>query len=242
MTTKLSGVVVKEISLVPKGANGRKVYLRKDADSQGTGTEMNEAEKIALEKAQTDAKTAAEALEKAQAEAATAAKSQADKIAELEKAAADAKVAADADKALVEKAAADAKAKAEELQKALDAEKEAKEVAESITKAASDFKNLPEKAEDLGPLLRSIRKAAPDVADKVEALLKKVDAIAKGALDVKGVSTGGNAADTALSKIEKKAAELVKAGTVKTVEQGFAEVLKTDKALYAQYDREKNAR
>lgn len=240
MTTKLSDVVVKEVALVPKGANAKRIHLRKEADATDSpeGTDMDETQKIALEKAQNDAKLAAEALEKAQADA----KAQAEKIAELEKAAAAATEAAAAEKAALEKAAADEKAKAVELQKALDAEKEAKEVAESIQKASVEFKNLPEKAEDLGPLLRSIRKAAPDAADKIEAVLKKVDAIAKGALDVAGASNAGTAAGTALEAIEKKAAELVKAGSVKTVAEGFDVVLKSDKKLYDQYEREKNAR
>ena len=171
MTAKLSDVVVKEVSLVPKGANGRKVFLRK-ADEPALEPQkdsvmedqLNESQ-VALEKAAAEATEAKVALEKAAAEKATLEA----RIVDLEKAQADALAKADAEKVALEKAAADEKAKAEELEKALAVEKEAKEVSEAIQKAAVDFKNLPEKAEDLGPLLRNIRKSAGvEAADKVD--------------------------------------------------------------------------
>jgi len=227
MTTRLQNVVVKEVSLVPKGANNKRIFLRKDS-----GMEDNT---VALEKAVAEAAAATVALEKAAAEQ----KALTERLEALEKAALDAAAATAAEKVALEKAAADANAKAVELEKALATEKEAKEVAESIQKAADTFKNLPEKAEVLGPLLRTVRKADAAAADAIEALLKKVDAISKGALDTAGSAKGEDAPKSAWEEIEKRAKALVIEKKATTFAAAVDQVMVADKALYNQYQSEK---
>jgi hypothetical protein len=228
MTTKLTNLSIKEISLVKKGANGKRIYLTKAQDSDQMDTQE-------IEKALKDAADAKVALEKAEADRKTAE----DKIAALEKAAADAAAATATERAALEKAAVDAAAKAVELEKALEIEKEAKAVSEAVQKAAVAYKHLPETPEVLGPLLRTIRKADAAVADKVEALLAKVDTIAKSALDPRGTARGGDASATALDEIRKRAEALVKAGKVDSIAKGFDEVLRADKDLYTRYEAER---
>lgn len=229
MANNLVELSVREVATVKKGANAKKIFLRK---SDETGTGMNEKE--LLEKAEADAKAAKEALEKAQADA----KAASEKIAALEKAAADAKAAAEAEKAAVEKAAAEAVAKAADLEQKLAIEKEAKEVAEAVKKASEDFKNLPEKAEVLGPALRAVRKADAKSADVLESILKKVDAIAAASLTAAGTSRSDDKPASALDEIQKAAEKLVKDGVVKSVAEGFSRVLDTDKKLYDEYTKE----
>lgn len=232
MTTKLKNLSINEVSLVKKGANGKRIFLTKSLEQESD--QMNEQE---IEKALKDAADAKVALEKAEADA----KASADKIAALEKAAADSAAQAAAEKATLEKAAVDAAARTVELEKALAVEKEAKEVSEAIQKAAASFKNLPETPEALGPMLRAIRKADAAAADKLEALLVKIDALAKSALDPRGTASGGDASATALDEIRKRADALVKAGKVDSIAKGFDEVLRADKDLYNRYEAEKSA-
>lgn len=233
MTSRLKNLTINEVSLVKKGANGKKIHLTKSHEQDSGSMDAQE-----IEKALRDAADAKVALEKAEAEKAEAAA----KIAALEKAAAETAEKAEAERAALEKAAVDAAAKAVELEKALAVEKEAKEVSEAIQKAAASYKNLPEKPEDLGPLLRTVRKADAAAADRLEALLVKVDAIAKAALDPRGTSVGGDAAATALDEIRKRAEGLVKAGKANTIAKAFDEVLRTDKDLYTRYEAERAAK
>jgi chromosome segregation ATPase len=227
MANKLKDVCVDEISLVNKGANKKRIYMRKSADTETEPNDMDTPEQIA--------KAAQEALVKAEA----AKKEAEDKLAALEKAQKEAEAKAADEKAALEKAKKDAEDKAAELEKVAAAEKEAKEVAESIQKASSTFKNIPEKAEDLGPLLRKIRKADAKVADQLEALLTKVDALVKQSLDAKGSSKALDAPATALDEITKRAKALLEAGKVTSLAKGFDQVLKDDADLYSRYEAEK---
>jgi chromosome segregation ATPase len=225
MTTKLQNVVVKEISLVNRGANNKKFFLTKSADSPQENQPMEKTpEQVALEKAQADLKAAQ------------------DKAAELEKAQKDAIEKMVAEKAELEKAQKAAAEKTAELEKALAAEKESKEVTEAISKAAVNYKNLPEKAEELGPMLRMIRKADAAVADKLEALLKKLDELAKSTLDSRGSSNAGDKTDSAWAEIEKRANGLVAAKLAKSFAQGVEKVLLDDKDLYAKHQAEQKTR
>lgn len=234
MATSLRNITVKEISLVKKGANGKRIHLTKSQE-----TEMNEnAQTQEIEKAQAEATAAKVALEKAEADR----KAAEDKIVALEKAQAEASEKAAAEKALLEKAQAEAVEKAADLEKALAVEKEAKEVSESVQKAAVAFKHLPETPENLGPMLRSIRKVDAAVADKLEALLTKVDALSKSALDPRGTSVAGDASATALDEIQKRAKALVDTGKAATLAKAFDAVLCADKDLYTRYQAEKAAK
>lgn len=230
MTTKLRNLAIHEVSLVKKGANGKRIHLTKSLNQDDTMEDQ-------IEKTLKDAADAKVALEKAEAERKTAE----DRIAALEKAAADTATQAAAEKATLEKAAVEATARAVDLEKALAVEKEAKEVSEAIQKAAVSFKHLPETPEALGPMLRAVRKADAATADKLEALLTKIDALAKSALDPRGTATGGDASATALDEIRKRADALVKAGKVDSIAKGFDEVLRADKDLYTRYASEQSA-
>lgn len=186
-----------------------------------------------IEKAQKEANDAKAALEKATADAAALS----GRIAELEKASKDAADSAAAEKATLEKASKDALEKAAELEKALAVEKEAKELGEAIAKAAVDFKNLPATAAELGADLRAVRKADAKLADRLEDLLKKVDAFAKQSLDPKGTSTEAPKG-TAMEEIAKRAAALVVAKTVKTQAEGIAKAMADDPELYRAHEAE----
>ena len=227
MTTILQNLVVNEVSLVKKGANRKKYYLKKADD------EMNEE----IEKAQKDAADAKEALEKAQADTAALTA----KLAELEKATADTAEASKLEKAALEKASAEAVAKALELEKALAVEKEAKEVAAAVSKAAVDYRNLPEKAEVLGADLRTIRKSDSTLADRLEGLLRKLDALAKQALDPKGSAKAAETSGSANEEIKKRAQALVDAKVVPTYSKGVEKALLDDRDLYAAHEAEKNS-
>jgi chromosome segregation ATPase len=233
MANKLKDVCVDEISLVNKAANKKRIYMRKSAD---TDTEPNTMDKTPEELAKA-AQDAQVALEKAEADK----KAAEAKIAELEKAKADAEAKAADEKAALEKAKKDAEDKAAELEKAVAAEKEAKEVTESIQKAANLFKNLPEKPEALGPLLRQIRKADAKAADQIESILVKADALVKQSLEPKGTSKAQDASNTALDEINKRAKELLAAGKVTSLAKGFDQVLKDDKKLYDRYVAEQKS-
>lgn len=214
MTTKLQNVLVKEIALVSRGANAKRIFLTKSLEEQEEQEEpvadTKTPEAIALEKAQTD-------LAAVQAQ-----------VIELQKAQAEAKTASDA---LV--------AAKEAVEKALAAEKETAEVADSVRKAADNYKNLPEKPEVLGPVLRQIRKIDAKSADTLESLLKKVDEIAKQALNPKGSSSAEDKPDSAIAEITKRANGLVSAKVVTTFAKAFDRVLQDDKTLYAKYESEK---
>lgn len=230
MANNLVDLEVREIATVKKGANAKRIFLKK-ADDTVTDKEL-------LEKAAADAVAAKAALEKAEADS----KAQLEKIASLEAAASAAAEAASAERAALEKAQADAVAKAADLEAKLAVEKEAKEVAAAVAKASEDFKNLPEKAEVLGPALRAIRKADAKSADVLEAILKKVDVIAASALGAKGTAQGEDKAASALDEIQKAAEQLVKEGVVKSVAAGFDHVLSTNKKLYDEYTKERARR
>lgn len=143
------------------------------------------------------------------------------------------------EKALAE-AKAEANAKVEALQKALDDEREQKEIREAVAKAASDFGHLPAKAEDIGPALRTLRKAAPDAANKVEALLKQVDALLNQTLAPVGVSKADTIDDNAWAKVQRLAKAKVEKGEVASLAKAIDAVLVENKDLYTAIQAEKN--
>ncbi len=246
MATKLEDMTVKEIALCKRAKNRKKYVIAKadDSDPDLSSTtslpsetdSMNEntptPEQVALEKAQAEAATATARiaeLEKAQAEAATAAAAEA--------------TASAARLAELEKAQTESAAKAVELEKALAAEREAKAVSEAISKAAVDFKNLPEAPSALGPMLMKISKADPAIGTAVEAILKKVDALVAQSLEKSaGTSTASEKTDSAWAEIEKRANGLVAAKTVKTFAEGVTKALADDSELYNQHEAEKRSR
>jgi hypothetical protein len=139
------------------------------------------------------------------------------------------------------KAQADAVAKAAELTKALEDERESKAVGESIQKAAADFKHLPEKAEALGPALRTLRKSDAKAVEVIENVLKRADALVAQALDPKGAPATAteDAGASTYERVEKRAHALVAKGEVKTVADGVAKIFAAEPKLYAAHEAEK---
>ena len=130
---------------------------------------------------------------------------------------------------------------ATELKKALETEREAKAVAESIQKAAQDFKNLPEKADALGPVLRAIRKADATAADFVENLLKRADAVFAQALTPVGQAARGEAetSGSTWEKVQKRAQALVRDGKAANVAKAVADIFAKEPELYTACEAEK---
>ncbi len=268
-TKKLRNLLVGEVSLVDKGANNKRFYLMKAAESKteietpvAEKPEPSLIEKALAEAVEGDAPDAdpakdlvvalrrvakASGLDEAGLKAALglkdpepvvvekAAETPADPLAGLTPEA----------KAHVEglfKAQAEAIAKAEALSKALDEEREAKAVTESIQKAAADFKHLPEKADVLGPVLRTLRKADAKAVEVIEGVLKRADALAAQSLEPKGVSPAQTEDASGLStyeKVAKRAEKGVSSGEFKTIAEGVSKIFATDPALYAAHEAEK---
>jgi chromosome segregation ATPase len=219
----LSDVLVKEVSLVPAGANGKRIFLTKAAPTPDTGT-------ISEETPVAQAKNEPETVSKADLDAL------ATQIQEIEKS----KASMAAELVSIRKAADEAAQKNVELQKALDAEKESKEIREAVTKHAEQFKNLPGKAEDVAPALRVLRKAAPESAKVVEDLLKSVDALigqGKTPLDPVG-SAASAAADATEDAIEKAVAEIRKADPTLSPEKAFVLALEKNPDLYGKAEKQ----
>lgn len=183
-------------------------------------------ETIALEKAAADAKSEAETL-KAKLEA-------------LEKSVTDSKTAAETAAETAKVALEKAAAEKATLEKALADAKEASEVGEAISKAATEFKNLPAKAEDLGPALRLLRKADATATEKLESILKSVNVMLEKTLEPKGKSTGDSL--TAWEQIQKSAAALVAADPKLTTEAAVDRVLTANPDLYTAHQAEKQGK
>lgn len=124
-------------------------------------------------------------------------------------------------------------------------EQDKAKTAEFVAKAEKEFKNLPGDAKSLGEVMKSLSEKAPEDFAKLEVVLKAAnEMIAKGAtLEVEGSKQGGEAgkaSDEIYSQIEKKAEALV----VKSATEGkpmskakaIDEVMKSEKALYTQYE------
>lgn len=239
--TRLKNLVVNEVSLVDKGANGKHILLYKAADAVEIEMPKDTPAETPVEKAEDEA-AAPETETPAAKPTVDLEKALADRVAEIEKAAAE----------KLEKALADAKAEhAVEMQKAADEkvalekrladEQEAKEVGEAIQKAATAFKNLPAKADALGPDLRKVRKACGDeVADRLESLLKSLDAAVTPALEPKGVAKAEEKSESAWAEIEKRAKSRVSKDV--SFSQAVDAVLREDNQLYTAYEAEKTQR
>lgn len=243
MAQLLKNLSVHEVSLVHRGANGKRFALFKSAeevqvsDSTETVAPVTEAapeaapapaEPVALLKA--DGSLDEEAVAKLdpvlrpQVEA-------------LFKAQADAKAAQE----VVAKTAKEAVEKAAALEKTLAEEKEASEVKEAISKAATDFAGLPQATpETLGPALRVLRKADAGAADLIENVLKSCKALVSKALEPVGKSEPAGADSmTTWERVQKQADQMVLKGEAKTKEIAVARILEADKQLYTAIEAEK---
>lgn len=223
MAKRLRALVVDEVSLVPKGANNKRIFLTKAAPE-----ENDMAGQAEIEQAPEAEIPAPEGVEKG-----AVLDVPADVRAQLE----DLRKAADAQKAELEtlrKAADEAVAKQVELQKALASEVESKEVREAITKHAETFKHLPGKAADVAPALRALKKAAPAQAELIEGLLKQVDALlGQGStLEPVGKATDEAEPPSRARELSEKVEALMKADTKITREKAIVAVLDAHPHLY----------
>lgn len=137
------------------------------------------------------------------------------------------------------KAAEDRAAKAEAL---LKAERDERRTKEFVAKAAEELPHLPgAKADELGPVLKSLADVSPADYEKILGVLKAADAAIKASEVLAQVGRGGQTsgiAGTAWGQIEKLAEGLVQKGDRHaTRAQAIDEVLKTaqGKALYQEY-------
>jgi hypothetical protein len=260
--TRLKDLVVNEVSLVDKGANGKRFLLTKAADAAETEmtvettieptvetpveTPVEKSEEpVVKAPVETPVEKAEEPAAEPVIEAAPVAepvdveKAVADRLVEIQK-------AHDAKLVEIQKAHDEAIAKAaaerEVLEKRLADEQEAKEVTESVQKAVTLFKNLPAKPDVLGPDLRKVRKALGDeVADRFESLLKGLDTLVKPALDPVGVAKAEESSASAWEEIQKQAKAKAKAENMSEA-QAVDAVLRADSKLYAAYEAEKTQR
>lgn len=228
--TRLTNVIVNEVSLVDKGANKKRYYLMKrdemaDKEVPAEKTEAKvEVDTVALEKAASDAKAEVEALKT--------------KLADIEKADAEGK----AKVIELEKAAQDAVAAKVEIEKKLADAEEAKAVQEEIQKAAVSYKNLAAKSEDLGADLRKVRKSDTALAERFEAVLKKANDLVAQTLEPKGAVVAADANLSAWEEIVKRADEMVAAKAAPNQAVAIDKVLLSDQKLYAAYEAEKKGK
>lgn len=258
MTKRLKNLLVHEVSLVDKAANNKRFHLTKAADKTPEKTDAP----AAVEPSRVEKALAAEV--EGEKDGLEPFGDAADVVVAMRRLA----KAADVDlKAVfglkdpepvtvtveVEKRAADplaslapeARAQVEDLmkqsadlRKALDDEREGKAVAESIAKAAQTYANIPEKAEALGPALRAIRKADAKAADLIENVLKRADALfAQSLAPIGNVAT--DSGDSTWTKVEKRAAEMVKKGEAKNIAKAIDAIVSAEPALYEAIQAEK---
>jgi hypothetical protein len=141
----------------------------------------------------------------------------------------------------------DADAKLVELQKQLDGERDARELKDMIEHVSKTYKNLPNaKAEDLAPILKSLKSKAPEEVEKLEEILKAADkAIGEGNLFKEHAPQDPDVDDddSPYGQIEKLAALYIeKSGDSLTKEQAIDKVLQTPagKKLYAEHRASSN--
>ena len=108
---------------------------------------------------------------------------------------------------------------------------------EFIAKAAG-FTNLGIKADELGPVLKSMAEANPEGFAKIEATLKAADEqVAKGAL-FSEAGRSGTGETSVVKKVQAMADEMIAKGASMTKEQALAKAWKDNPELYKQYQKE----
>lgn len=105
---------------------------------------------------------------------------------------------------------AKAEAAAAEVAKALESERNLRLEREFVAKAEKEYPSIPGKSSELGLVLKSLHAKAPEDAEKIETVLKSVEAlIAKSALLGEVGRTGEKSTpDDAMSEIAKAADEM----------------------------------
>lgn len=140
------------------------------------------------------------------------------------------------------KASKESEERALKAEAILKAERDERRTKEFITKAADEFAHLPgTKADELGPVLKTLADSSPAEYEKVIGILKAADSAIKAGevlAQAGRASPQSGIAGTAWAQIEKMAEGLVQKGEkVFTKAQAIDEVLRSPqgKALYQDY-------
>lgn len=130
------------------------------------------------------------------------------------------------------------KAQAEAVEKAAVLEEE-RAVGEAIKNAAADYPNLPARAEDLGPALRKIQKAAGADAAYLLDLLTKANVALKVVVTPVGKADAGQDTGSKLEQLQARVRAAVTKGEFKSEALAMDAFLLKDKDLYAAIQAEK---
>jgi hypothetical protein len=257
MTNLLTELEVKEISIVPWGANNKKFLCIKDKDgkvltnSDWFISKQMESVDMAIDQVERD-KIVKEATEKAAKDAAELLKKEADEKLRLEKElkdATDAKAKLEKEqKEAMEKAVSEKAALAKEL---LDMKKEVQDAKEA-TKIEKDARllsihkefakeNLPLLGDhtELGVFLKESKEVLTEKSYTfLETMLKSAnEKIAKGGLFIElGKDNNQSANGNILDKINKMASDIMIADKV-GYEQAISKVFEKDAKLYEEYEK-----
>lgn len=110
-------------------------------------------------------------------------------------------------------------------------EVEAKEVRGVVAEVTSTYAAIPGKAEELGPAIRALRKAAPDAMAVIEASLKSANGLLAQLMDPKGVTKAEGL--TPEQEVDRLARELKATNKNLTIEQARAKVYTDNPKLLA---------
>lgn len=135
-----------------------------------------------------------------------------------------------------------AKAEAEVLARSLADEKEKAEIQASIRSAAEIYGHLPGKAEDLGPALRLLAKAAPDAHATIKAVLDSVNGLLANAEKVQmaSIGKGGDEPAGPEARLEMEVKKAREKNPNLTVEQAKAAIYRANPNLVRELRGEKD--
>jgi hypothetical protein len=91
-----------------------------------------------------------------------------------------------------------------------------------VAEVASTYGNLPGKAEQLGPAVRALRKAAPDAAATIEAILKAANGLLAQLIEPRGVTVAE--ALSPAQEVDRLAKALMETNKNLTIEQARTKV------------------
>jgi hypothetical protein len=131
--------------------------------------------------------------------------------------------------------------KAAKLEEVLKAERDERLQKEFIAKAASEYGELKADSKELGVILKSLHEANPEVAAKMEEVLKSANETIKNAdvFQEIGTSASGSSGGNAWSKIEQMADSLVQKSDKPLSKAAAIDfVMKQNPSLYAEYTNE----
>lgn len=153
------------------------------------------------------------------------------------------KCVAKVDKALIPESVQKAMDSQAEQIKKQDAEitkmREKEETREYVAKAEA-YSNLPIKADELGPILKSAAGMPEAQRKELERVLKAANVAFQELTKMKG-STGDTSSNSAYDKLMVLAKDLKKAESTMTIEKAFTKVCEDNPMLYQEHRAEKRA-